>query len=225
MQAHLLMERLNIQTNTALYTCTHWLVCSWDAPHYHQSTTQQIWCLISNIQYQHLCFIVPRKFLEQSYINNQLILQHFYGKRLLDYYKTIRMDLGPSLSFFVGPASRVKQSQHEAHHSSASNAKVYSVWRSTAMVFGNFSYTDYDLLRVCSTECGSYVFFPVMCKIQHVFILQLCYHYLCIVCTFNNKTAKSCLQVTLIMDEVSSLPHKLGFLQNRCYSHYEKWMQ
>jgi hypothetical protein len=38
------------------------------------------------------------------------------------------------------------------------------VRRSTAMVFSNFSFTDYDLLRVCSTECGSYVFFPVMCK-------------------------------------------------------------
>lgn len=165
MQAHLLMERLNIQTNTALYTCTHWLVCSWDAPHYHQSTTQQICCLISNIKYQHLCFTVPKQFNEQSDTNKESTsCKYFYGKRLLDYYKTIRMDLEPNLSLFLGPAPKVKQPQHKAHHSSASIAKVHSVWRSTAMVFGNFSFTDYDLLRVCSTECDSYVFFPVMCK-------------------------------------------------------------
>jgi len=135
------------------------------------------------------------------------------------------MDLGPSLSLFLGPASRVKQPQHEAHHSSVSNAKVYSLWRSIAMVFSNFSFTDHDLLRVCSTECGSYVFLAIMCKMQHVVTLQLCYHYLCTVGTFNNKIRKSCLQVTLFMEEVSPLPHKLGFLQNRSYSHYQKWMQ
>lgn len=167
MQAHLLMERLNIQTNTALYTCTHWLVCSWDAPHYHQSTTQQICCLISNVQYQHFCFMLPKQFTEQSYTNKESTYPAniSMGKGSWTITKQIRMDLWPSLSLFLGPASRVKQPKHKAHHSSASNAKVYSVWRSTAMVFGNFSFTDYDdPLRVCSTECGSYVFFPVMCK-------------------------------------------------------------